>query len=56
MKLYIVRHGETKENANNCLVGRINSSLTDNGINQCYQVAKKFEDKKVDLIVSSPLD
>lgn len=56
MKLYIVRHGETMENANNCLVGRLNSSLTENGINQAREVAKKFVDKKIDLIVSSPLD
>ena len=56
MKLYVVRHGETVENANNCLVGRINSSLTEKGIEQAYQVAKKFEGKPIDLIVSSPLD
>lgn len=56
MKIYIVRHGETTENANNCLVGRINSGLTQEGINQAKEVAKKFETIKVDLIVSSPLD
>lgn len=56
MKLYVIRHGETVENANNCLVGRINSSLTENGIKQAYQVKEKFKNKKIDLIVSSPLD
>ena len=56
MKIYVVRHGETTENANNCLVGRINSSLTLEGINQAKEVAKKFENIKIDLIVSSPLD
>lgn len=56
MKIYAVRHGETVENANNCLVGRINSSLTEEGINQAKQVRKYFEDKQIDLIVSSPLD
>jgi len=56
MKIYVVRHGETVENANNCLVGRINSSLTIEGINQAKEVAKLFENKKIDLIVSSPLD
>ena len=56
MKLYVVRHGETIENANNCLVGRINSSLTEKGIEQAKQVGNYFKDKKIDLIVSSPLD
>ena len=56
MKLYVVRHGETMENANNCVVGRFNSSLTEQGLKQAKQVAKYFEDKNIDLIVSSPLD
>lgn len=56
MKLYVVRHGETLENANDCLVGRINSSLTKEGIKQAYEVLKKFDGKNIDLIVSSPLD
>ena len=56
MKLYVVRHGETIENANNCLVGRINSSLTEKGIEQAKKVKEYFKDKSIDLIVSSPLD
>lgn len=56
MKLYVVRHGETLENANDCLVGRINSSLTIEGINQAKVVKEKFKDINIDLIVSSPLD
>ena len=56
MKLYVVRHGETIENANNCLVGRINSPLTEKGIEQAKKVREYFEDKVIDLIVSSPLD
>ena len=56
MKVYIVRHGETMENASNCLVGRINSSLTDEGRNQAKQVCEYFKDKNIDLIISSTLD
>lgn len=56
MKVYIVRHGETVENANNCLVGRRNSDLTKNGVEQAKEVAKYFNDKKIDLIISSPLN
>ena len=56
MKLYVVRHGETIENANNCLVGRINNPLTEKGIEQAKKVREYFEDKVIDLIVSSPLN
>lgn len=56
MKLYVVRHGETVENSNNCLCGRINCGLTEKGIDQAKEVAKYFEDKIIDVIVSSPLD
>ena len=56
MKVYVIRHGETIENANNCLVGRINSSLTKKGIEQAKKLSTFFENKKIDLIISSPLD
>ena len=56
MKLYVVRHGETIENSNDCLCGRINSSLTEKGLNQAIEVKKMFANKKIDLIVSSPLE
>lgn len=56
MKLYVVRHGETIENSNDCLCGRINSSLTEKGKEQAKQVKKYFENKSIDLIVSSPLE
>ena len=56
MKLYVVRHGETAENFNDCLCGRINSSLTENGIEQAKIVRDKFKDERIDLIISSPLD
>ena len=56
MKVYIVRHGETMVNASNKLQGRINCGLTEDGLKQCIELRKKFEDKKIDLIISSPLD
>ncbi len=56
MKLYIVRHGETLENANDCLVGRLNSSLTENGRKQALVVRDNLKEKNIDLIVSSTLD
>ena len=56
MKVYIVRHGETMVNASNKLQGRINCGLTEDGLKQCIELRKKFEDKNIDLIISSPLD
>lgn len=56
MKLYAVRHGETIENSNDCLCGRINSCLTEKGIQQALEIRKYFEDKNIDLIFSSPLE
>lgn len=55
MKLYIIRHGETFENASNRLQGRIDSNLTEEGKKQALEVRNYFVDKEVDLIVSSPL-
>ena len=52
MKVYIVRHGETMENASNCLVGRINSSLTEEGIRQAKQVRDYFKDKNIEVITA----
>ena len=47
MHLFVVRHGETMENANNCLVGRLNTSLTEKGIDQAKQVSEYFKDKNI---------
>lgn len=56
MKLYIVRHGQTEENANNCLVGRINSSLNEFGKKGAIETKDYFKDREIDLIISSPLN
>lgn len=54
--IYVVRHGETIQNASNCLCGRINSPLTEEGIKQAEVVRDMFKEKNIDLIISSPLD
>ena len=53
MKLYVVRHGETVENSNNCLVGRINIGLTEQGFEQAKEVAKYFIDRLVQILTNS---
>ncbi len=51
--LHIVRHGRTEMNASGKLLGRLNPSLDDLGIQQAEQLAASFG--KIDLLISSPL-
>ena len=51
--LHIVRHGRTEMNASGKLLGRLNPSLDDVGIQQAEQLAGLFG--KIDLLISSPL-
>jgi len=55
MKVYIVRHGETESNVKRLFQGRINTGINETGIIQAKQVQKYFEDKDINLIISSPM-
>ncbi|MCU5753515.1 histidine phosphatase family protein [Lactococcus lactis subsp. lactis] len=55
MKLYLVRHGETRSIQQNLLTGWLNSPLTDRGIQQSEILADKLSSVKFDLILSSDL-
>ena len=57
LKIYLVRHGQDQDNANGILNGRRNNPLTEIGINQANELAKKIKetDIKFDVIYSSPL-
>ena len=53
---YIFRHGQSTYNVAGRIQGQTNDSvLTDLGKEQAEAVGKKLEDKKIDIIVSSPL-
>ncbi len=55
MKVYFVRHGETKMNLFHLLMGsRINEVLDKKGIEQAHNVAKNL-DPAVNIIFASPL-
>jgi broad specificity phosphatase PhoE len=57
MELYIARHGETFTNVEGRLTGgRLNSPLTENGIEQAKQLGKSLEDITFDAVYSSPLE
>lgn len=54
MKVYIVRHGETKENATGIVQGWLDTPLNQNGIAQAYVAAGNFNEA-IDAIYSSDL-
>lgn len=54
-KLYLVRHGETVDNASNILQGQTPGELDDNGIKQAETVRDRMECEDIDAFVSSDL-
>lgn len=55
MKLYVTRHGQTEWNVLNKVCGLTDIPLTEEGIRQAEELAKKLTDIKIDYIVASPL-
>ncbi len=55
MKLYYTRHGQSKWNLERRLCGRIDIELTEKGLEQARELAKKASGLGLDLIISSPL-
>lgn len=53
---YIVRHGETELNADNCFRGWENPPLNENGVTAAEQIANFFSYERLGRIVSSDLD
>ncbi len=53
--VYIFRHTQTYDNIRRIFSGRRNSRLTPTGIRQAKELAKKLRDKKIDLMIISPL-
>lgn len=54
MLIYIVRHGETRRNAEKRLAGHQEVPLNDTGRQQALQTAAALKDVKFDLVISSP--
>lgn len=55
MRLYVVRHGQTDYNKAGRIQGQIDIHLNSEGIKQAEEVSKKFQNVKVDIIISSTL-
>lgn len=54
-ELYLVRHGQTPANLNRQFAGATDVPLDETGMKQAEEVAARFQDFKIDGIVSSPL-
>ena len=53
--LYLVRHGETLDNANQIMQGQTQGELNDNGIKQAQQFSDEWKDEAIDVVVASDL-
>ena len=53
--LYLVRHGETVDNANQIMQGQTPGELNDNGIRQAEEFAERLKEEPIDAFVSSDL-
>lgn len=55
MKIYVTRHGQTVWNARDRVCGRSDIELTEKGRHQASIRAESLKDKRIDLIIASPL-
>ncbi len=56
VKIYIVRHGETKENREGIIQGQLDTKLNDIGLQQAALVAEVFKDVPLIAAFSSDLE
>ena len=54
-KIYLVRHGETVDNARQIMQGQTQGCLNEKGREQARQVAQRLADEPIDAIVASDL-
>ena len=55
MKIYIVRHGQTKCNVENKYNCRLDEDINEMGIEQAKQAREKVKKINIDLIICSPM-
>ena len=56
-KYFVMRHGETQSNLDGLVdsLGDSQTALTENGVEQVLKASQSLQDRKIDLIISSPL-
>ena len=55
MTVYVARHGQTEWNAGNRVCGITDIALTEKGIAQADELADQVKEKKIEIIISSPM-
>ena len=53
--LYLVRHGETVDNARQIMQGQTQGELNENGVRQAEEVSREWASKSLDAIIASDL-
>ncbi len=53
--LYLVRHGETVDNANQIMQGQTQGELNENGVQQAREFSDQWKNKEIDIILASDL-
>lgn len=53
--LYLVRHGETVDNANQIMQGQTQGALNEHGIQQARELSMQWQDRPLDAIIASDL-
>jgi probable phosphoglycerate mutase len=53
--LYLVRHGETVDNANQIMQGQTQGMLNEYGIRQAQEVSEAWKDRQIDVVIASDL-
>ena len=53
--IYLVRHGETVDNARQIMQGRVQGDLNERGRAQALETARRLADEHIDVVISSEL-
>ena len=53
--LYLVRHGETVDNANQIMQGQTQGELNENGLRQAREFAEQWKAREIDIVMASDL-
>ncbi len=53
--LYLARHGETVDNANQMMQGQTQGELNENGMRQARNMSDEWKDKPLDAVIASDL-
>lgn len=53
--LYLVRHGETIDNARQIMQGQTQGELNENGLRQAQRVSREWQERHLDVVIASDL-